>query len=324
MKKYLNILALTVGASLVGAVSVHAQLWGYDGFNYTVGGSLSNAAPSSGDWKYNWFDKLNTGVPSSTVQSGSLSYSTLTTTGNSVSQNGAAGTAIDQIGFNSTFGVYANLHNPTAPGTLWMSYLWQSGNFGNLSVGGNNLFRQASLGFYQGSISGTTGNEYLDVGLPNISDANAATVNPRVSLWYGGHGLAGQTGNATAPNLQSSVAADNANVDFILIEMLLDNTSTTADTMKVWINPTLGADVTALTPDMTYSLQDLSSLNAIRFAANNNNATFGGYGMQNFDEVRIGNDMTSVETLTSAVPEPVSMVLLGFSSLSLLLFRRKN
>ena len=327
MKKYLNILALTVGASLVGAVSAQAQLFGYDGYNYSTGlGTISGQSSGSGDWKYPWFDKLNGGVSGATVQSGSMSYSTLPTTGNSVSQTGAPGTAYDQIGLNSTFGAYANSYNTTAPGQLWMSYLWESGNFGNLSVNGNNLFRQANLGFFITGTAGGGGTEYLDIGMPNISDANAATVNPNISLWYGGHGLAGQTGSSTAPNVQSSVAADNANVDFIVIEMLLDNTTTTADTINVWINPTLGTDVTTLTPDMTYSLQDLSKIDSVRFQSGNNNTTYGGYGMQNFDELRIGTDMTSVETLTSAtlVPEPVSIALLGFGGLGLLLFRRKR
>ena len=327
MKKYLNILALTAGASLVGAVSAQAQLFGYDGFNYNTGlGTISGQLPGSGDWKFPWFDKLNGGISGSTVQSGSLSYSTLPTTGNSVALSGAPGTAYDQIGFNQTFGTYANSLNTVAPGTLWMSYLWESGNTGNLSSSFNNLFRQANLGLFVTGTATGAGSEYLDVGMPNISDANASTVKPNISLWYGGHGLAGQTGSSTAPNLQSSVAADNFNVNFMLIEMVLDNNTTTADTINVWINPTLGADVTTVTPDLTYSLQDLSKLDTVRFQSGNNNTTYGGYGMQSFDELRVGTDMNSVETLTSATltPEPVSMALLGLGGLSLLLFRRKQ
>jgi hypothetical protein len=330
MKKYLNILALTAGASLVGAVSVQAQLIAYDGFNYssfdTTLAPNQQLSGGSGDWKFSWFDKSpGASQPGSQLIPG-MSYSTLPVVGNSIGQVGNNGTTQLWRVLGSNLGYYGT-HNGSQANTVWMSYIWASDNTGTLDPGGsgNYLFRQASLGFYVGGTATTTaGSEYLDVGMPNISATSASTVTPNISLWYGGHGLAGQTGSATAPNVQSSVAANNYNQNFILIQMLLDGDNTTADTMNIWINPTLG--VAPGTPNMSYALQNLSAIDTFRFSANGNNATFGGYGIQQTDELRIGQTMDSVETMSVAniVPEPVSMVLLGFSSLSLLLFRRNK
>jgi hypothetical protein len=320
MKKYLTILALTVGASLIGAVSAHAQLFAYDGFDgsFVASGANQTMASGSGDWKFDWFDKSSI----STLQAGSMSYSTLPTTGGNIYQ--ANNTQMWRV-LGSNFGDYANSYNTGAPGTLWMSYLWASDNTGNYDSDFNLLFRQATVGFYKGgNASSSAGSEMLDIGMPNISSANVSTVSPNISLWNGGHGLPSTHGSSTAPDIQSSVAADNSTQFFILIEMLVDQNSLTADTMNIWIDPTLG--VAPGTPDMVYSAEDLSRIDTLRMSANSLNATYGGYGIQQFDEFRLGTDMTSVETLTSAtlVPEPVSMALLGFGGLSLLLFRRKQ
>lgn len=319
MKKYLNTLALIAGASFVGAASAQAQLLAYDGIDYPQGspGSVAGNNGGSGDWAGAWTDKNNL-----SAVIGGMSYSTLPVVGNSIAGTSTTSSSSEaERVLNHTFGFYAS-QNTYQANTLWMSYLWASDNTGN---GG--LFRQASLMFLQGATaSAGSGGEYLDIGMPNISAANQATVNPNISLWYGGHGLAGQTGGSTAPNVQSSVAANNYNTYFILIGMTLDNTSTTADTINVWIDPTLDGNAPVTPADLTYSLQDLSSINAIRFQAGGVNATYGGAGVENADEIRIGWTANSVETMSVAnvVPEPASMALMGFGGLSLLLFRRKK
>ncbi len=85
-----------------------------------------------------------------------------------------------------TFGALAAANTASA-GTLWMSYPWQGLN---TTGSGSGLYRQSSMMFLQGATSGAgTGSERLDIGMPNISAANQATVLPNLSLWVSG-GLA--------------------------------------------------------------------------------------------------------------------------------------
>jgi hypothetical protein len=201
-----------------------------------------------------------------------------------------------------------------------MSYLWLGGN----TSSSGSLFRQATMMFLKGaSTSSTTpsGTEYMDVGMPNISAANVGTVNPNISLWSSS-GNAGQILSSTAP-LQSSVAANNGVTDFILIEMTGTATAWGAagnsETMNVWINPILGG--TLGTPNISYSGQDLSGINAIRIQGGGYNVTYGALpGEEAVDEINFGDTMADVEP----VPEPASMALAALGGLALLALRRRQ
>jgi hypothetical protein len=314
MKKYLNLLGLSVGAYLVGVVSAQAQLIAYDGFNYPAAppGTFVGSNGGVGDWAGAWTDKNNL----TAVIAPGMSYSTLPVVGNSIAAQGTTASSEAERVLNSTFGTYATANTYEA-NTLYMSYLWN----GLTTSADGNTFRQASMMFLQGATSASgSGSEYLDVGMPNISAATVGTVHPDISLWYGGHGLAGQTSSANAP-IQSTVAANSGATDFILIQMVMDNVNTTADTMNIWINPALTGATPVGTPDFTYTLQDLSSLNGIRLQAGSSNAN--GIGMEQGDEIRFGDTANAVETLSVVVPEPASMALLGLGALGLLIFRRK-
>jgi hypothetical protein len=171
-----------------------------------------------------------------------------------------------------------------------MSYLWQGNNTGGQGTG-NNSYRQASLMLMAGATTAGGGTEYLDLGMPNI---NNGSVNPNFSLWDGNVIAGGTTLSSTAP-LQSTVAANTGSTLFVLVQMTIDNSTTTADTINVWLNPPLGVGVGSLgTPNLTFSGQDLSAINAIRFQSSAVNSTYNVGGQQTVDEFRLGNSLASV------------------------------
>ena len=343
-KKPLSILALGVGISLATAFSSHAQTIASDSINYTAGSYIVGQASGSPGWVTmntagnglaggNWSSKSDVGGgytgtganPGSVIVSGSLHYTdgsgnVLITSGNSLSVvTTSATTAQPELITASTFGALGAA-NTAAPGTLWVSYLWQGLNTtGNTLGATTGLYRQATVMFATGGASGTasSGSERLDVGMPNITAANQGTFNPNVSLWTAGGSLPNNY-SSTAPQ-QSTVAANNGLTDFILMEFVLDNSSTTADTVNVWINPTLTGTTPVGSPNLTYAAQDFTAINTIRIASQSTNTTEGYFSGQQFDELNIGDTVASVEP----VPEPVTLTLAGLGGLALLGLKRK-
>ena len=324
MQKSLSSLTLISMVSLTAVLTAQAQNTASDSLNYAPGNAVIATEGTGGTgWGSAWNSKSDTTtVVLSQVLAGSLGYTdgsgnTLSTSGGSLVSSTVNGTAAQpQRALSSTFGTLAAA-NTTAAGTLWMSYLWQGLN---TTGSGSGLYRQATMMFITGATSGAgTGSERLDIGMPNISAANQATILPNVSLWSSG-GIAGQTVLAASP-LQSTVAANNGYTTFVLVEMIMDNTSTTADTMYVWLNPTLTGATPVGSPNLTYAGQDLSVLNGIRIQSGNLNPTFGSVGgAQQVDEINFGYTPLDVE----AVPEPASMALVALSGLALLALKRKQ
>jgi len=330
MQKSLNTLALTLGVSLVAAVTVRAQT-ASESFNYGTGAGIgTQAVPGSG--AFGWLPQVasvnaNLGYwnskadpnPTTEVQATSMTYAGLNTSGGSLISAGGAtsGNSIPEImlGTGVTFGSLGAANG----NTLWVSYLWQGLETPSSAAG---LFRQSTVMFLGGATTASgSGQERLDIGTPNISAANSGTVNPNISLWSV-NGIAGGNGtlSSTAP-LQSSVATYAA-TSFILIKFSLDNVITSADTISVWINPTLTGAEPVGAADLTWTTQDWSALNGIRISSNAGNATTGNVGgSEQIDELNIGNTVASVE----AVPEPgtLAMAAIGGVAMMALIRRRK-
>lgn len=331
MQKTLTVLSLTAGITLIATLSTQAQLIANESFSYASGSSVISTEGTGGTgWGFAWNSKTDpssnptAGYSLSQVAAASLSYTdgsghTLTTSGGSLISSAGTSTTTAQperaLAAGVTFGSLAAA-NTADPGTLWVSYLWQGLNTSATSGG---LFRQSIMMFLTGAGSGTgSGSERLDIGMPNISTANEATVNPNISLWTSGGSLPNNYGSTTP--LQSTVSADNGATDFILMEFIVDNSTATADTVDVWINPTLNGTAPVGTPNLTYALQDLSALDGLRVQSGGFNATYGSVGgAQQVDEINIGDTPFDVEP----VPEPASMALAVLGGLALLGMRRK-
>jgi len=111
----------------------------------------------------------------------------------------------------------------------------------------------------------------------------------------------------------------------IVMKLTLDNVTTTADSLSLWINPTDLTTAPSGAPDLTLStaLQDLSGINTIRFTGNNTNATSAALGGEAiYDELRIGNTFADV----APVPEPtaVALAIMGGTGVLAVIRRRKN
>jgi hypothetical protein len=268
-----------------------AGLFLYEGFNYTNTINLTNNGGAG--WGYPWTDKGSLTV----INTNSLSYTdangnVLSTSGGGITDSNTSSTVTlepERLLGNATTVTLGTLA-ATNSNTLWISYLWQGNNTGGQGTG-NNSYRQATLMLMSAATTAGGGTERLDLGMPNISNGS---ISPNFSLWDANVIAGGTTLSSTAP-LQSTVAANTGSVLFVLIQMTIDNSTTTADTINVWLNPPLGVGVGSLgTPNLTFSGQDLSAVNAIRFQSSAVNSTYNVGGQQTVDEFRLGTSLASV------------------------------
>jgi hypothetical protein len=310
--------AVTALLGLSAQVSVQAQLLAYEDFNYPAGttvSGLSGSSPDSFGWANPWATS-GSGVFFGTNTPGSLSYSDL----NSHTLNGNAGSLIvgtypappnttatpnrnlPFVGPTNTLGSIAAANG----GSVWISFMY-------LRLGpstGAPFFRQANLGFFRGvTATGSGGTETFDVGAPNTS----ATVNNFMSVW-------GNAGPSAAAPLQSTVPVFTATPTFVLMHLVVDNTTAT-DSAYVWFNP---ADISIQPGDGTATLTDasvdLSFVNNIRLQAGNGNAN-GTNSLFQADEIMVGNTFADVTTIPP-VPEPSALPLATLGGAALACFAR--
>jgi hypothetical protein len=288
----------SANSSQVSATPINTSVAGmflYEGFNYANPVNLTNNGGTG--WTYAWTDKGGLTV----INANSLGYTdaggnVLVASGGSITDSNTSSTATLQperlLGSATT--VTLGTLAATNSGTLWMSYLWQGNNTGGQGTG-NNSYRQASLMLIAGAATSGGGTEYLDLGMPNIDDGN---IGPDFSIWDANVITGGTSLSSTNP-LQSSVAANTGSPLFVLVQLNVDNSISTADTINVWLNPPLGGGVGSLgTPSLTFSGQDLSAVNAIRFQCSAVNSTYNVGGQQTVDEFRLGSSLASVTPFT--------------------------
>jgi fibronectin type 3 domain-containing protein len=294
----------SLNSSQVFATPVGTNVGGliyYDGFNYAGFNSINLTNNGGTGWGNNpWNDKNNLTVINAT----SLSYTdsngnVLATTGGSITDSNTSSTQTmePQRLFSSSTTVTLGTLAATNNNTLWMSFLWKGLNTGGQGTGGNS-YRQATLMFLQGATtSQATGSEYLDLGIPNINNNGI----PRTFSLWDSHVITGGTSVSSTAPIQSTVAANTGSPIFVLVQMTVDNSATTTDTINVWLNPPLGVGVGSLgTANITFSGQDLSAVNALRFQSSPVNGTYNVGGQMTVDELRLGNSLASVTPFVAA------------------------
>lgn len=194
-------------------------------------------------------------------------------------------------------------------GSIWMSFLYQNRSTNN---GGLSGFRKAKLALYSGSTTNANGSanvngsERLNVGTPNTYTAGASDT---LTLWQGSTFSSSGTATPRGEN--------PANTVFVLLRLDVDNT-TALDTAYAWFNPGLGGEP-GTGAAVSFSGQDLSPVNALRFHAGNLNAS-GTNAVFAADEIRVGHTWADVV----AVPEPSVAALLGLSGLAFVAARLRR
>jgi len=310
--KHATTLALAVVVSFAAALSAQAQL-AYEGFDYGDGVWLGNTNAGGYGWGASWYTG---GQNVATNYNGSLSYSDgtyslVTSGGHAVIGSYAPQSGTQQLQRN----LAANLTNLLGGGgTIWMSFLYQNWTTDSAGRAG---FRQAQMMMTKtattnaNGTSNNNGTETVDVGSGNTY-LNGVPAD-KISLWG-----ASPVGQPYAQ--QSSLTTPRgSSTDPVFILMRFDlGTSTAADTVYVWVDPTLGSEPLTSTAIST-NVWDLGALNGIRFAAGNQN-TGGTNAVYAFDEIRVGLDFRSV----APIPEPAIFGLVAIGGLGLLALRRRR
>lgn len=293
---------------LTGATSaVQAQLIAYEGFNYAADTQLTGLGVGTGGigWATPW---SATSAAIATNNSIGLTYGSLPVTGGAVVMGNPAGsTATTASSQRLLPGTLTSLVGGS--GSIWMSMLYQNWSTDN---GGLSGFREAKLALFSGATTNANGTanvngtERLDAGTPNTYAAGASDT---LTLWQGS--------TFASSGIATPRGAVPANTVFILLRLDVDGTTAT-DTAYAWFNTGLNSEPSTGSA-VSFTGQDLSSINALRLQAGNLNAS-GTNAVWAADELRVGYSWLDVVT----IPEPSSFLLAVLGGLTVLIVRGRR
>jgi PEP-CTERM motif len=267
----------------------HAVLIAYEGFDYDPG-TLAAANGGTG-WGSAW--------TAGTVVSGSLGYSTLSTTGNSAVISGA----------NGSISAYRDLAAAQGAGTYYVSFIGQ--RLSPHATLDDNTIRATSFQLHAGT--GTSGDERLSAGKATTAAPNQ-TYN--WSEFSDGNGALGA--ESTTPITDQS---------FILMQVIVaDDTDgqgpgVSDDIARMWVNPSLTGSLGAPDVELNKANGDNHDylFGRVRVFSGGTNGD-GLYADFAIDEIRIGTTLADVGV---RVPEPATLALLAMGVGMIFVRRRK-
>ena len=287
--------ALVLAAVLTPSLAQAATLSMESFSGYTAGVQIDEGAnlpsPTVAGYTGNWTG-TNFGTQQPSISAGSLTYSDplyLAASGDKVGvPNNTTG---GEIAAANSGRVYRALDstltvNGTTTGTIYMSFLFQSGQETGLTT-------YQALHLNQGTNGDA--NRAFDIGITNNGDLDGNEY---------GFGVNGNYGVGTAQEL----GAANASIHLFVVKFDL-SAAAGGDSVTVWLDPTLGG-VSDPTGGVTVAGQDLVWNTLMLSDYDGNSAAW--------DEIRWGTDFNAV-----TVPEPASALLGSFGVFGLLRRRRK-
>jgi len=279
--------------------NANAQLYSYEGFDYTPGANLDGASGGQG-WTGAWGAfSGSVGASAFTAVSGSLvAPVAVPSTGGSALMSGTDGTLQLSRSFNNITG--------SAGTTLWYSWIGQ--RLGEATVDPNNPYpRGVNAGLFDSENASRT--ERLALG--NSSGA----ANDAWSLIPEGSGSLIEQSTTPFSTLSWAVVR----IDF--------NGAGSPDNAYLFLNPDPNVEPAIGTADATVigttAQNDYAGLDLIRpfiggFDSGNNRP----FGVLAIDEIRLGGDYASMSSIV--VPEPTSFALLGLAGIGLLVRRMRK
>ncbi|GAB4252074.1 MAG: hypothetical protein OHK005_19300 [Candidatus Methylacidiphilales bacterium] len=295
--KPINKMILATAAFAVAALPGTSQgaLIAYEGFDYTSGSSINSANGGSGwggSWSVSTFGS-GSGSTVESVQSSGLSYTGVTSSGNSI------GLDVDRPSGSNFRGIDVDrtLSSSVSSGTIWASWLYNSSEH---SVSGST----SSWSVFALTFTGGTNYNRLEFGRDALSPWDSFQV--------------GFQGGPDPDDINLTSQTVTTGTTYLVTARIDFNTSGSNDSLYVWVNPSTSSEPTIASALFSSTTLDFGALQGVRILS----GFADGGGLVNnvtlVDEIRIGTDYLST------VPEPSSLALLIGGAVALFAIRLRR
>lgn len=297
-------LVLPAALAVMSAISSHAALLVYEGFDYTAGSTLNNVKPNASTVGLNTAANYGGGAPSGfVVQGAGLTFGSLQTSGGSVKATGGTATAAVSLSLASSY-----------TGTLWSSYLVNISSFSTGSTDGA-LIRLSD----NTSTTGERFNSYAD-SRGTVSSNVGVAYNASNNIVVGTSALSLNTTYiilSSYTNVGTNIALNGGTGSLYALSLAQFNSFLAAGATESYLNSTaLGTGAGNITGRVSGTN---SQAGTYSFATGNYTHFVNVGDTTTFDELRYGSTLSDV----IPVPEPATIGLAACGLLAGVALRRR-